>query len=189
MSSVGYDLGYFQAGVQVLKEYMLSGEIYWPIGAKPPAGEPSYPQLTLGGLLLARARLEGRRLAPEEDMALARLDREYDRLRSRWRVAWEAKAAREFHARLVLWRDFLEEYRAGPGNNADRYTYEVTRRVMLELLLPQSAGVPPEEIELLEALDQLLRSRLEMEDFIWDMELAPGFPKENYWYLYGLPRD
>ena len=91
MPTVQYDLGYYQAGVQILKEYVLSGEIYWPIGVKPPAGEPTYPQLTLGGLLLARTRLGGRRLASRDYNELARLDREYDRVRSRWRVAWEAK--------------------------------------------------------------------------------------------------
>jgi hypothetical protein len=187
MPSAIYDLGYFMAGVGVLKEYILSSEIYWPIGVKPPAGEPSYPQLTLGGMLLARARLGARHLAPKQASEFNRLDRDFNTTRSRWRVAWEDKARREFHARLILWRDFLEEYRAGPGDHADRYAYEVTRRVMLDLLIPEAAGVPPEEIELLEILDQVLRSRLVRGDFIWDAELVPGFPTERYWYLYGQP--
>ncbi|MGD9093343.1 MAG: hypothetical protein PVF74_10880 [Anaerolineales bacterium] len=188
MPSVAYDLGYFQAGVRVLKEYILSSEIYWPAGAKPPAGEPSYPQLTLGGLLLARARLRARRLPTDRDVELTRLEREFDRLCSRWRVSWQAKAEREFHARLVLWRDFLEEYRAHPGNHVDRYAYEVSRRVMLALLTPEAPGVPPEEIELLGALDQLLETILVRGEFIWDAEIKLGFPPETYWYLYGLPR-
>jgi hypothetical protein len=186
--SVVYDLGYFQAGVRVLKEYTLSSEIYWPAGAKPPAGEPSYPQLTLGGLLLAQTRLRARRLPTDQDVELTRLDREFDRVRARWRVAWEAKAGREFHARLVLWRDFLEEYRASPGNNVDRYAYEVSRRVMLALLTPEAPEVLPEELELLGALDQLLETILVRGDFIWDVELEHGFPPEKFWYLYGLPR-
>lgn len=187
MPSAIYDLGYFQAGVSVLKEYIFSNEIYWPIGANPPAGEPPYPQLTLGGLLLSRIRLQARGLPPNERKEYTHLDRDFNTTRSRWRVAWEDKASREFHARLTLWRDFLEEYRASPGNHADRYAYEVTRRVMLDLLTPEAPDVPPEEFELLEILDHVLRSRLVRGEFIWDAELAPGFPAERYWYLYGQP--
>ena len=187
MPSVSYDLGYFQAGVRILKDYILSKEIYWPIGAKPPVSEPAYPQMTLGGLMLVQARLDARSLSTKESAEFSRLDQAFDVTRSRWQVAWEAKAGREFHARLVLWRDFLEDYRSDPGNHSDRYSYEVNRRVMLHLLDAEAVEVPSEEIQLLEALDQFLLKRFISGDFIWEADLESGFPQETYWYLYGLP--
>ena len=185
MPSPEYDLGYFEAGVDILDRYILSSDIYWPIGARPPGGELPYPQLTLGGLLLAQARLRSRPLSSHLYTKYNSLEGEFNAIRSRWRVAWEDKATNEFHARLFLWRDFLEDYRANHENNLDRYAYEVSRRVMLELLTPDAVQIPQEEVELLEGLDKLLRTVFTPSEFVWDLELAPGFPLQTYWYLYG----
>jgi hypothetical protein len=116
------------------------------------------------------------------------MEEQLDATRSRWRVAWEGKAAREFHARLNLWRDFLEEYRENPGNNADRYSYEVQRRVMLQLLSPDAVEAPPAEVQMFHGLDQLLRAVFIPGDFIWEPDLATGFPQETFWYLFGRLR-
>jgi hypothetical protein len=185
MPSIQYDLEYLRAGLEELESYLLSNELYWPVGAKPPAGEPAYPRLTLSGLLLARKRLHARSLPNNLPVDLARLDQRLDETRDRWRVAWEAKATREFHARLNLWRDFLQEYRDHPENNADRYAYEVQRRAMLDLLAPDATGAPQAERDLLHSLDQLLRAVLVSGEFVWETELQHGFPADEYWYLYG----
>jgi hypothetical protein len=191
MPSPEYDLRYLRAGVDALDEYLLSNEIYWPVGANPPAGEPAYPQLTLGGLLLAKARLEAlagsAALSNEQQVGLANLEERMEAARTRWRVAWESKAAKEFGARLNLWRNFLEEYRENSGNNADRYSYEVSRRVQLHLL-GLDAPLSPAQVELLTGLDRLLEAIFLPDGFVWDPELARGFPKETYWYLYGRLR-
>jgi hypothetical protein len=123
-------------------------------------------------------------LPPNQAADLADLERWLDEMRSRWRVAWEAKATRGFHARLNLWRDFLQEYRESPENNTDRYPYEVQRRVMLELLLPD-AKPPQAEIDMLRGLDGLLKAVLVPGNFVWEPELQRGFPPDPYWYLYG----
>ena len=189
MPSPEYDLGYLQAGIRLLEKYLLATDIYWPIRAKPPAGEPPYPQLTLSGLLLAQSRLQARSLSDSFLVQLRQLEKEMDGIRSRWRVAWEAKASHEFHARLLLWRDFLEDYRSNPRNNVDRYAYEVSRRVMLHLLVADATQVQQTEIELLEGLDKLLRAVFVPGEFVWDPELAPGYPLQTYWYLYGRLRE
>lgn len=184
MPSKEYDLGYLRAGLAVLEEYLLSDEIYWPIGAGAPAGEPAYPRLTLGGLLLADRRLKAQTLPPTQATELASLERRLEETRSRWRVAWEGKATLEFQARLNLWRDFLQEYREHPENNLDRFPYEIQRRVMLELLLPD-AKPPQAEIDMLRGLDGLLKSVLVPGNYAWEPELQRGFPPDPYWYLYG----
>lgn len=191
MPSIDYDLSYLRAGASVLEEYLLSNEVFWPIGATPPAGEPPYPQLTLGGLLLARARLlaksDSSTMTNERQVELANLEESLDAARARWRVAWESKATKEFGARLNLWRNFLNEYRENPANNAGRYSYEVGRRVQLHLLGLEGA-ITPEQLEMLKGLDLMLKGAFEPGEFIWDGELAGGFPRETYWYLYGQLR-
>lgn len=185
MPSIPYDLGYLRSGLAELERYLLSKELYWPTGAAAPPGEPAFPQLTLGGLLLAAQRLQAHRLDTAQGAELAKLEARLEALRGQWRVAWEGKAAREFHARLNLWRDFLEEYRENPANNADRYGYEVGRRAMLALLAPDAAEAPPAEREMLRGLDGLLKAVLLPGDFVWEAELQGGFPRETYWFLYG----
>lgn len=183
-----YDLGYLKAASTLLEDYLLSKDIYWKIGSGSPAGEPPYPSLTIGGLLLAQRRLHARQLEPKLDQAATRLDNEIDRIRSRWRTAWEEKAAGEFRMRLNLWRDFLEEFRANPEANISRYSYEISRRVILQLLSGELSEIPQAERQMLAGLDGILAALLIPGDFIWEKNLVPGFPREDFPYLYGTLR-
>ena len=185
MPSVEYDLRYLNCGVEQLESYLLSREIYWPVGAQQPAGEPPYPQLTLGGLLLARQRLGASARSSGERAELSRVEKEMDAQHAHWQVSWGKKAAHEFRARLTLWGNFLEEYRQNEAANFDRYAYEASRRVMLHLLKANAEDIPAAELDLLAGLDQLLRAVLLTGDFIWEPILAPAFPPDPYWYLYG----
>lgn len=185
MTSVNYDLGYLKAAVNLLREYLLSDEVYWQLNVSSPPGEPAYPSLTLGGLLLARARTQARQLSPNQQVQYTKLLQEIDQLQTKWRSAWEKKSKKEFHARLNLWRDFLDDYRRNPDDNVDRYAYEVTRRVMLQFLEGEIDEVPQPESILLSGLDGILAGLLTTGEFIWDDELASGFPRGEYPYLYG----
>ncbi len=180
-----YDLRYLQAALIDLEGYLLSDELYWPIGASVRAGEPAFPRLTLGSVLLSLKRLEARPLTQQQQAELERLKNKMDVTFNRWRAAWGRKAAAGFKARLNLWRDFLDEYRQQPGENVDRYSYEVRRRLMLDLLLPTADDVPQSELDLLSGLDSALRSALTPGPFIWEADIEKGFPPESYWYLYG----
>jgi hypothetical protein len=84
-----------------------------------------------------------------------------------------------------MWRDFLEEYKENTQANADRYDYEVERRVMLHLLSPEVKQLPQEYKDMVAGLDLRLRRALLPGDFIWDPQIAKGFPVDEYWYLYG----
>jgi hypothetical protein len=184
MPSAEYDWNYLKAGLAAFEEYLQSSEVFWPIGIQAPRGENAYPQLSLGGLLLARERLRARVISgaqtglPGELQGLAEA-------RSRWPVAWERKANAEFPIRLNLWRDFLEDYRHSPAGQAGRYAYEAGRRVQLHLLLPETRLLHPAYIELLSSLDGYHASVFVPGEFAWQADLAPGFPQDPYWYLYG----
>ena len=182
------DLDYLRAGLQNLEAYLLSGELYWRIGAPAKPGEPPFPSLTLSGLLLARSRLSAYPLSLDMQFERERIYAELDRIQTRWRLAWENKAAREFHARLNLWQSYMEDYRDDPGNHADRYPYEVSRRVMLELLMPVVEHRVGVETAMLTGLDEILKSVFVPGEFIWDKALSPVFPMQPFWYLYGKPR-
>jgi hypothetical protein len=189
MHSADYELRYLEAGIDVLEDYLFSSEIYWPIGATAPAGTTPYPQLTLGGLLLAIKRAQARAADAEQQARLARIEEQIDAVRTRWRSAWGKKAAREYGSRLNLWRDFLEEYRQRPHDNSNRYAYEVRRRVQLQLLEPEADAIPQVQLDLKNGLDKLLYSIFIPGEFIWENDLATSFPADPFWYLYGSLRD
>jgi hypothetical protein len=189
VASVMYELPYLQSSIDLLEDYLLSADIYWSIGIKPPAGEAPYPMLTLGGVLLFRLKASCRDLDYYNQVLLGRISDQINATHLRWRVAWENKSTREFHSRLMLWRDYLGEYRRSPNNNAGRYNYEVNRRVILDLLASEAVGTPSTEKELLAALDRFLKGVFIAGDFIWEDECADAFlPKETYWYLWGKLR-
>ena len=185
MPSAEYDLRYMQAAVNQLEEYLLSEILYWPIGVQSPAGAPSFPKLTLGGLLLARKRASVLHKSVAERNQFEQFDTDINRMHAKWTVNWEKKAAREFQARLTLWRNFIEEYRVDPDSQYDRYAYEVGRRVQLELLEHESNSISAAAFDLLKNLDLIIQTSLEPGNFIWENKLKPGFPADPYWYLYG----
>jgi hypothetical protein len=193
MPTAAYDLRYLQAGLDQLESYLLSNDLYRPIGLQAARGETPYPPLTLGWLILARLRAQAAAQAnaqtPAERLELERLSAQIDALRSRWRSAWGDKAQAEFRARLNLWRDFLEEYRKDPAANYDRYAYEVNRRVLLELLTQEATQLPEADQQALAGLDGWLQAVFTPGAFIWEPLLTPSFPQPTFWYLYGKLLD
>jgi hypothetical protein len=185
MKSVEYDLRYLQEGVAELENYLLSRDVFWPADIRPPAGEPGYPQLTLGGMLLVRQRLNTYDKTPKQIAQVEKIFSDMDLIRVRWKVAWENKASHSFSVRVKMWRDYIEEYRLLPQDNADRYAYEVRLRAMLTLLKPEVSARSSAEIDLLSILDNYLDNALITGNFIWEPGLQPGFPEDAYWYLYG----
>ena len=186
MTNFAYDFQYLKSGLEVLERYLLSDEVYWRVDVSTPAGNPPYPQLTLGWILLYRCRMEdGYDMDTNQRMQLESAVRQLDSLREEWRSAWAQKAAREFESRLTLWKNFLEDYRDEKSEHANRYPYEVNRRVMLDLLRRETDDIDEAHLELLTALDGLLKGNWVPGDFVWDSKLASAFPKITFWYLYG----
>ncbi len=185
MQTFDYDIAFARAGVPELENYLLSKEVYWPINLAAPAGMPGYPRFTLGWLLLALQRYSALALTPAQSAVLNSLEQEVYVISQRWRHAWEAKATQEFKARLTLWTNYLNDYREDPENQAGRYAYEVQRRVMLSLLLP-FARPHQAQTDLLKALDTLVLAMLVPGPFTWDRGYEPSFPREPFWYLYGV---
>lgn len=190
MVSCEYDLRFLRAGIDQLEKYLLTDNIYWHLDIQAEDGAPPYPQLTLGWLLLYRQRIRSSCDGNGINFESERINREIETIRSKWLSAWKSKARAEFHARLILWQDFLEEYRLKPRDNYNRYHYEVNRRVCLQLLWDEADDIRESDIQMFNALDLVLRARLIPGKFVWDDKIAPSFPESHFWYLYGaLPSE
>ena len=160
------DRKYLETALPELQTYLLSDTLFYPL-------THPLPRLTLGGLLLAQRRLHAYEDASPLDLRL-------DTLRSKWRAAWEKKAAQEFETRITLWGNYLNEYQ----NNDDLgnyYAHEVRLRVMLGLL---AAELDHEPLELI-SLDQLLRANFHSGEFVWDEVLNKEFSRDDFWFLFG----
>jgi len=188
MSDAEYELRFMKAGIEQLESYLLSRDVFRPIGIPNKASEPPYPQLTLGWLLLFQLRARAVSQTSKQQSELQRLEAEMEVVRTKWRTAWSNKAAAEFRSRLNLWTNFLEEFETDPTDNLDRFPYEVTRRVQLDLLMEEIFELPKADRDALNGLDVLLNAIFIPGDFVWEPIFKPSFPKARFWYLYGSLR-
>jgi hypothetical protein len=177
MTFQNQDFALLEEGIQLLSAYLLSNELYWPLKA-------DLPRLTIGGLLLALTRTQVRTVSSAEQAEVSRITSQVDAVRSKWTVAWEAKATRELGSRLNLWKNYLGDIRNASSQYRQDYPNEVRNRVILELLLAELPKQPPEAAALA-GLDVSLRKQLDAGDFIWDPELQVAFPQDKFWFLYG----
>ena len=178
MTSIEKDRAYLEAGIPDLESYLLSDELYWPVSAR----GYELPRLTIGGLLLAKTRLKTR------GERIEALTMQLEAVRSKWQVAWETKADREFQSRFGLWANYLADYRQNPEGQSDAYPHEVRNRAILQLLQPELPEELPER-EALSSLDGVVRSNLLPGEFIWEPDIQSGFPRDEYWFLYGKLRS
>jgi len=175
-----------ETAVGELESYLLSAEIFWRMSG--PAG---LPNLTLGGLELARRALLAAidKLDPAARRRALTAIEQIDAFRRQSPAAWERKAAGELKVRLNQWRAYLDDLAERPGES-DRFAQEVRTRAMATYLLEEAVH-QPEAAELrmtLEALDARLRGSFSAGPFIWDPSLEPTYPAEGYWFLHGRPK-
>ena len=163
------DLAAFQQMTAQLEEYLLSEVEFWPLG-----GSSSYPRLSLGEYLLVRRRLSLAPATPE----LADLEAKGAAVLEHWRSNAAQKAEKELHTRVRLWQNFLDEGRG-------RYATEVAQRTMAGLLLHQFPRLTDTQSgQRLTMLDTRVRGSYPPGPFVWEAELQPAFPADEFWYLY-----
>jgi hypothetical protein len=168
MPSLDLDKRFYESGISLLADYLLSKELFYPL-------DGNLPRLTIGNLLLVQLRLQSSGMNEKTDQV--------ELIRTKWHVAWEQKISREVHARFELWQNFISEYQASHENNADRYPVEVRHRTIIHILSKESDKAS--EMNLLSQLDDMLRRNLLPGGFIWEKQVESGFPQPEYWFLYG----
>jgi hypothetical protein len=140
--------------------------------------------LTIGTLLLAGKKLNARLQAGTDIQNLQALTTLMETTRFKWPAAWERKIKREFHARLDLWQNYLQDYFESPGTKSSEYVHQVQWRVILQVLYLEST-TPPQEVIVLSHLDDNMIPFWLQGDFVWEPELKQAFPEKKYWFLYG----
>jgi hypothetical protein len=108
-------------------------------------------------------------------------------------VRFEERAHEELHARLRQWGEYLKELNDESLGMSDYFSSHVQTRAMITGLIHKLEGRPYEldkrVIEQLEVYDNVLRNFWEPGDFTWPNEWQPAYPKPEYWWLYGQPRN
>ncbi len=190
MNSKRYNFELLQAMLAELDAYLLSNELFWPLSGHPPSGEPPFPRMTLGNLLLALDELgaQADTFSEEEESRFAELRSQWEKHLHSHGTAIERKAATEQRQRLQLWRNFLDELREGSPSGAN-YAQQARSRAIFDRLADLIAGEGQDESlqKSMAALDTRFRGRFAPGPFVLDPGLQRAYDPEQYWYLYGQP--
>ncbi|MDE2856010.1 MAG: hypothetical protein OXN88_17695 [Chloroflexota bacterium] len=189
--SLARDLDELERMVERLGDYLLGDAMYLPVGGGFFRGA-STPQMTLGALLLRRRRLAKLRgkLKRADSFRLDSALAQHDSLQREWTLHYEQKLQREVPMRLKLMAGFFRECSESPRDCAGAYPIEALRRAIIQEILMAMARFGYERREAAAAVqhaDQTLRQLLQARDFIWPPMLAPVYPRETFWWLYGSP--
>lgn len=170
------NLHFLKAGLEQLKDYLLSTEVFWNISL--PA---NYPQFTLGNLLLAAAEVQAASGSMAADSAQWReLLTNLAKQKKEWRTNWERKAQKEFGARLRQWVQYVDELADSRNRVPAHYKTDVRVRALLELLAAEAPALRGQ----LASPDARLKRLVGDGEFIWDEEVKSAFPKSKYWFLW-----
>ena len=189
--SLKRDLDELERMVERLGDYLLGDEMYLSIGGGAFRGS-SAPQMTIGALLLRRRRLAQLRakLKRADGKRLHAALAEHNDLQREWTLHYEQKLQREVPSRLRVMAGFLRECSEDPRDCAAAYPIEALRRsIVAEILLAMKEfGYQTSEvIASVRSADQALRRLLQAGEFIWSPLLAPVYPRDDFWWLYGRP--
>jgi len=183
------DLYILEAMAADMNDYLISQSLFWPLS------DTSMPRLTLGGYLMRQHRLNRlRNVLEQEDQD--RLDKAIEKFNEALVekiVRFEQRAHDELHARLRQWSEYLKDIGKESVAAGAYYASAVETRLIIALLL-EKLEMPPYELDKrvlgeLGSYDTALRNYWFTGEFVWYHEWRPAYPKESYWWLYGLPRD
>jgi hypothetical protein len=190
---IARDIALCRAMTDELEDYLKSDVLFWEPNRNRPGGE-LLPKLTPGGFLLALRHLrtlQGR-LRIEQIDALERAEQTLAKQKSQWRLRYGPKLARDLRSRLDTWDWYLEDLEKRPESAVIHYPREVETRAKIDLLLRDAHQIEwdaDKKQQRLAALDERLRACFVPGDFCWLEALAPGFPRDRFWYLWGRPQD
>lgn len=182
------DLKILEAMAAEMDEYLRSQTLFWPLP------DSSMPRLTLGGYLMRQYRLSQLRelLESTEQERLDAAIEQFNLALVEKVVRFEQHAHEELHARLRQWSEYLRDLTKESFAAADFYPSAVETRAMIKALLDK-LEMPPYELDQrvlpeVEAYDRALRNHWRPGDFVWPAEWQSAYPRQPFWWLYGLPR-
>lgn len=169
--------------LEELEPYLMSQELFWPIGSM----NAQSPKLTIGNLLLTLKTVGARQstLNPGQQGRLHQIQTHWNQTSMKWASAISSKAVREMGARLNLWRGFLTDLIEGQDR---RYLYstEVRNRVLFELLvsLTTDEDASADLRTTMLSLDGRMQALTQPAPFQWEDFLQADFNRESFPFLY-----
>ncbi len=171
-----------------MDDYLRSDVLFWPMA------QGNMPRLTLGGFLMRQHRLLALNnlLEPAERTRLQQALETYKDALVEKVVRFETRSHEELETRLRQWQQYLNSSLREEGSSSAYYATSVETRAQIEALISQLQMAPyklnPRLLEQKNMLDNYLRGRFRRGDFVWPEAWQPAYPRETYWWLYGMPR-
>ncbi|MYC95540.1 MAG: hypothetical protein F4X14_11270 [Caldilineaceae bacterium SB0661_bin_32] len=188
------DLAVVAAMAAQFESYILKGQVYRTVvvptrGDHRGAGER--PVQSSGGDVLARLHklaAQSESLSPEQRQALTEAKARTDAATGRLPSHYQALLLREARARLNSLNWFLDDCSENRRECRVQYPFEIRNRQRIaeigKALEAHSADALTTQLA---AVDQRLQAMLTRGEFVWEAAVAHVYPREEYWYLYGLP--
>ena len=184
-----HDMAFCEAMIEDMEAYLKSKVLFWEPNRGRVGGEV-LSKLTFGRLLLAQRRLETlrERLNRAQEQMLAQVVQMLALNKRHWRSSYQDKLARDLRSCLNSWAWYLDDFERLEETPPAHYARQVENRVKAELLLQEVADIDlvvQKSRQRQRVLDAQLRADFVKGDFCWPAPLAPGFPQERFWYLWG----
>ena len=179
MRSFESNRAFVQACLAEMPDYERAQKIFWTLSANPPAGAPSFLQMTLGNIILAldEMRALGDGLNRKERSELERLLNQWEEIRGKATGQLLNTAMREANSRIGQWRTYVAES-VDSGDLSD-YAANVRPRLcalrLIDWLGADHPGVRFAYQELA-ATDSQLTPRMQEGPFVLDPRLAAIYP-------------
>ncbi len=183
------DVRVLSAMTDEMEAYLNSDVLFWHMSG---AG---LPVLTLGGYLMRQHRLLALydSLSEEQQAEVDSAVAQFNQALEERTVRFEQKANRELDARLRQWEEYLKDVERGQASSKSNYGTAVEARAMVAALADYLQMAPYQlddrVLNKTTMLDGRLRSRWQSGDFVWPEGWQGAYPKSEYWWLYGTPRD
>lgn len=190
MHAPEYNLSLARVMLQEIEDYLLSNELFWPLNPSSLRDVPSVPRLTPGVLILVLDELyvQSAELTSIQQAEYQKLNLQMQHVQDKWPEAIGRKAAREIQSRLNLWKAYVNDL-IERNDRPNNYVYEVRHRVIFERICELITRQPDTKTTIQNGhlIDVTLQGIFKPGEFIWDPRLRTIYPKDPFWYLYGVP--
>ena len=185
---IQHDLEILKVMVAEMDGYLMSEATHWTME------KGDMPKLTIGGCLMRCHRLPVVRDQLDE-AAQTELDsalQSFTKALSENVVRFEMRLHQELHARLADWSGYLGRMVHRTMAEAGYYASVVDTRVVIEAMIDElQKPVYQFDKRILEevtTLDNSLKGRWLIGEFVWPDVWQVAYQPERYWWLYGRPK-
>ncbi len=188
------DLAVVEAMAEQFESYILGGQVYRTVVVPTPGdrrGAAARPVQSSGGDVLARLHklaAQSELLSREQAQRVAEARGAIEKATARLPSHYQALLLREARARLNSLNWFLDDCSENRRECRVQYPFEIRNRQRIaeiaKALEAENASALATQAA---AVDQRLQAMLTGGEFVWEAAVAHVYPREAYWYLYGLP--